>query len=246
MGGRTGSTPAETRPAPRLRLARPVEERRVTDDRVSVLIPVRNGDRFLAASIESALRQSPPPFEVVVVDDGSCDATPDVAQAFDSRVRYVAQPPLGVSTALNRGVGLARGDLLAFLDADDVWTDDKLERQLAELRARPQVDAVFGHLVNVDDGGGPREAFAGWSRGTMLIRRDAFARVGAFTDWQLGEFVEWYARAVDRGLVLLMLPDVLLLRRVHDANTGVTLRHERLEYARVLKAILDRRRAERS
>lgn len=213
-------------------------------DRVSVVIPVRNGDRFLAEAIESALGQSRTPLEVIVVDDGSSDSTPKVARAFGSRVRFVSQPPLGVAAALNRGVELAGGDFLAFLDADDVWTQDKLGLQLAALHARPRLDAVFGYLANVDQRGCARETFAGWSRGTMLIRGEAFARVGPFTQWRLGEFVEWYARAVDLGLVLLMLPDVLLLRRVHDANVGVRLRQERHEYARVLKAVLDRRRAE--
>jgi glycosyltransferase involved in cell wall biosynthesis len=212
---------------------------------VSVVIPVRNGERFLAEAIESALGQSQPPLEVIVVDDGSSDSTSEVARAFGSRVRYVPQQPLGVAAALNCGVGLARGDLLAFLDADDVWTHGKLELQLGALRDRPSLDAVFGHLANVGGTGGSREIFAGWSKGTMLIRSEAFARVGPFAHWQLGEFVEWYARAVDLDLELLMLPDVVLLRRVHDANVGVRLRHERGEYARVLKAVLDRRRTER-
>jgi glycosyltransferase involved in cell wall biosynthesis len=217
----------------------------VTDDRVSVVIPVRNGESFLAEAIESVLGQSRPPLELIVVDDGSSDSTSEVAQEFGSRVRYVRRPPLGVAAALNCGIDLARGDFLAFLDADDVWTHDKLELQVAAVSARPQLDAVFSHLANVGEDEGVRGTFAGWSRGTMLIRNEAFARVGQFTQWRLGEFIEWYARAVDLGLVLLMLPQVLLLRRVHDANVGVRLRQERGEYARVLKAVLDRRRAGR-
>jgi glycosyltransferase involved in cell wall biosynthesis len=211
---------------------------------VSVVIPVRNGEDFLAEAIESALGQSRPPLEVIVVDDGSSDSTSEVAHAFGSRVRYVSQRPLGVAAALNCGVELVRGDLLAFLDADDVWRNDKLELQLASFRADAGVDAVFGHLANVGETGDYRETFAGWSRGTMLIRAAAFARVGPFRPWRLGEFIEWYARAVDLGLRLIMLPEVVLLRRVHDANIGVQRRHERSEYARVLKAVLDRRRTE--
>lgn len=211
---------------------------------VSVVIPVRNGEHFLAEAIASVLGQSSPPLEVIVVDDGSSDSTSEVAQAFGGRVRYVSQPPLGVAAALNCGIGLARGELLAFLDADDVWRHDKLELQLAAFRADPGLDAVFGHLTNVGEAGDSRETFAGWSSGTMLIRAEAFARVGPFRNWRLGEFIEWYARLVDLGLLLLMLPEVVLLRRVHDANMGVQRRHERSEYARVLKAVLDRRRAE--
>jgi glycosyltransferase involved in cell wall biosynthesis len=210
---------------------------------VSVVIPVRDGERYLGEAIESAVRQSPAPLEVLVVDDGSRDATSDVARSFGAPVRCVAQPPLGVSAALNRGVELARGGLLAFLDADDLWVSDKLALQLAALQEGTHLDGVFGQLANFDHTGAARETFPGYSKGTLLIRREAFARVGPFTDWRLGEFLEWYARAIDAGLQFLMLPEVVLRRRVHDTNTGVRLRRERVEYTRVLKAVLDRRRA---
>ncbi len=108
------------------------------------------------------------------------------------------------------------------------------------------MDAVFGHAVHFvgGDAGVPsRPAEPAYSRCTMLIRRPAFDRVGPFSsEWRLGEFVDWYARAVDGGLRSLMLPEVALLRRVHGDNLGVRLRAERTEYARVLKAVLDRRR----
>jgi glycosyltransferase involved in cell wall biosynthesis len=206
---------------------------------------VRNGERFLGEAIESVLGQSPaPPLEVIVVDDGSTDSTAAVARSFGAPVRCVEQPALGVAAALNRGVGLARGELLAFLDGDDVWTPGKLALQLAELERRPEVHAVFGHVVTFGAGDAVAAPVAGYARGTLLIRRVAYDRVGGFTQWRLGEFVEWYARMVDAGLQLALLPDVLLRRRVHDANTGVRLRGEQSEYARVLKAVLDRRRAE--
>jgi glycosyltransferase involved in cell wall biosynthesis len=210
---------------------------------VSVVIPVRNGERYLSEAIASVLQQTPPPLEVLVVDDGSTDGTAAVARSFAAPVRCIAQPALGVAAALNRGVEEARGDRLAFLDADDLWADDKLRVQTALLEARPELDAVFGHLANFAGSAPAETPMPGYSKGTMLIRRVAFERVGAFGDWRLGEFVDWYARAVDAGLRSLMLPDVLLLRRVHDDNTGVRRRDERREYARVLKSVLDRRRA---
>jgi hypothetical protein len=141
-------------------------------------------------------------------------------------------------------VQAAGGGLLAFLDADDLWTRDKLGLQLDALRECRGLDAVFGCAENFWEDGRLGERIPGYSRGTMLIRREAFDRVGPFADWRLGEFIEWYARAVDAGIETLMLPDVVLLRRVHDANMGVRLRDERSEYARVLKSVLDRRRAE--
>jgi glycosyltransferase involved in cell wall biosynthesis len=192
------------------------------------------------------LAQSPRPDEVIVVDDGSSDATADVARSFGPPVRCVVQAASGIGAAVNRGVREASGGLLAFLDADDLWTLEKLGLQLAVLGEHPALDAVFGHAQNFRADGTVEARMSGLIRGTMVVRREAFDRVGPFADWRLGEFIDWYARAVDLGLATLTLPDVVLLRRVHDANTGVTRRDERDEYTRVLKSVLDRRRAEPS
>ena len=210
---------------------------------VSVVIPARDAEPYLGEAIESVLAQVPAPLEVVVVDDGSTDGTAGVARSFAGTVRCVSQPPLGTAAAVNRGVELLQGSFLAFLDADDVWVEGKLALQLAALRARPSLDAVFGHVVEFGEGRPAGEPFPGYVRGTMLIRRAAYDRVGPLADWRLGEFVEWYARAVDAGLESALLPEVVLRRRLHGSNTGLLRRGERDEYARVLKAVLDRRRA---
>lgn len=212
---------------------------------VSAVIPVRDGERYLGEAIESTLGQSRPPLEVIVVNDGSTDSSGEIARSYGPPVRCITQPALGVSAALNAGTRLAGGELLAFLDADDLWTPYKLARQVAALDESPPVDAVLGGFVNFDGTGARSEAAAGYSKGAMLIRREAFERVGEFAEWRLGEFVEWYARAVDAGLAFRTIPEVVLLRRVHDSNTGVRLRDEREEYARMLKSVLDRRRAGR-
>lgn len=102
---------------------------------VSAVIPVHNGQRFLADAISSVLDQSHPVLECLVVDDGSSDATPDVAAQFGRRVTYIRQDQAGVSSARNHGTRLARGDLVAFLDHDDVWLPEKLARQAQVLMA---------------------------------------------------------------------------------------------------------------
>jgi glycosyltransferase involved in cell wall biosynthesis len=180
---------------------------------------------------------------VLVVDDGSTDASVRIARAYGGPVRCLAEPARGVAAALNRGTEVARGEFLAFLDADDVWLPDKLALQLAALRAQSGLDGVFGHATNFRASRTALRTLPGYYRGSLLIRRESFEQVGPFVQWRLGEFVDWYARAVDAKLGFLMLPDVVVLRRVHDANTGVRLRGERDEYARVLKAVLDRRRS---
>ena len=98
---------------------------------VSVIIPTYNYGRYLGEAIDSALGQTLPPLEVIVVDDGSTDDTPQVLASYGDRIRVVRQKNSGVAVARNSGIAAARGDYVAFLDADDVWLPRKLELQLA-------------------------------------------------------------------------------------------------------------------
>jgi glycosyltransferase involved in cell wall biosynthesis len=217
---------------------------------VSVVIAVRDCERYLGQAIESVLAQDYEPLELVVVDDGSVDGSAEVARSYEPSLRVVSQPPGGVGSALNRGVSLARGGLLAFLDSDDLWVAGKLALQTAVLREHPEIEVVFGHAEHFawdDRGTITIAALPAYAKGSMLVRRAAFERVGPFsTELRVADFVDWWARALDLGLASLMLPEVAVLRRVHGDNMGIRLRHERVEYARVLKDVLDRRRAANS
>ena len=217
---------------------------------VSIVIPVFDAARTVGEAVASVLTQTLGAVEVIVVDDGSTDGSAEVVRrVVDPRVRVAAEPHRGAAAARNAGVARARGSLLAFLDADDRWDRRKLERQCSVLRAEPSVDMVFGHAVSVragDDGAlfrcGP--PVPGHSSGTLLMRTATFRRVGPFaTTWRIGEFIDWYARAMDLGLSQVMLPDVVLERRVHDGNLGRRARASRQDYARVIAAAVARRRA---
>ena len=222
--------------------------------KVSVIIPVRDGAAYIASAIESVLGQTEPPAELLVVDDGSSDGTARVVSQFSERgAHLIQQSPEGAAAARNAGVKLARHQLLAFLDADDLWTSTKLERQCAELQSDPTLDMVFGYVrqfVSPDVEAArrarlrcPNECIPGYLAGTMLIRRESFERVGLFeTEWPIGEFLAWYARAQLLGLREKMIPTVLLMRRLHRTNQGILKRSERGDYVRVMKKILDRRR----
>lgn len=224
---------------------------------VSVIIPVYNYDRYLAEAIESVLSQTYRHVEVIVVDDDSTDRSSEVARSFADRgVRYCRQDHAGIGPARNKGVELAHGDYIAFLDADDRWPLEKLERQLNAFENDPALEMVFGQAVQlqngpeweagVNDGKIPAAGMVpGMVAGTMLIKRDAFARVGEFPGGlKLGEFIDWYSRAVELQVRSLVLPDLFLWRRIHDSNQGVRERQSVSDYARVLKAKLDRKRAE--
>jgi glycosyltransferase involved in cell wall biosynthesis len=222
--------------------------------RVSAVIPVYNCERYLAEAIGSALAQSRPPDEIVVVDDGSTDASADVAASFGAAVRLAREPHGGIGAARNRGVALAGGDLVAFLDSDDLWTRQKLEIQLDALARAPADAMVIGHVEQFASPDLAEEVLRhvvvppgllpGYVPGAALIRRSAFERVGPFeTCFAVGEFVSWCLRARERGLPEVVIPDVVLRRRIHAANTGIRRRDSTGDYAKILKASLDRRRA---
>jgi glycosyltransferase involved in cell wall biosynthesis len=221
----------------------------------SVVIPVHNGARYLGEAIESVLAQYRVSVEIIVVDDGSNDASSTVARSYAPRVVCRSQPNrMGPGAARNLGVALAQGDFVAFLDADDLWEPTKLLRQLTIMRAEPRPDLVFGavkHFISPDLD--PESAARlhcpeglkyGYIPSAMLARRDAFERVGPFReDLRVGEAIDWMVRARDLGLHDLMIPDHLVSRRLHASNLGVTRRRDRSDFARVVKASLDRRRA---
>lgn len=218
---------------------------------ISVIIPVYNGAPYLGEAIESVLSQTVRPAEILVIDDGSTDCTAQVAKSYP--VRYICQSHQGVSVARNFGVAQSHGKLIAFLDADDLWLPHKLATQLEVLQTHPEVEAVFGQVEQfgtIENGERTRsvrfvgEAINAPHVGTMLIRRDAFLRVGGFEPrWLVAQFVDWYARAEEANLRMHFFPEVLLRRRVHGKNLTLHMKQigER-EYLQVLTEKLSRRR----
>jgi glycosyltransferase involved in cell wall biosynthesis len=225
---------------------------------VSVIIPVYNGEKYLAEAIKSVLAQAHRPIEIIVVDDGSTDRSAEVVRSFPETIRYYYQRNSGSGAARNTGVQEARGSLLAFLDADDLWVKDKLSLQMPMLEADPALDMVFGHVSqffspDLDQAmrkkvACPEGKMPGYHVGTLLIRRETFLHVGLFNPTlQCGEFLDWSFRAKEKGLKELLLPDVLMKRRIHASNMGIVKSNTRTnnshaDYVRVLKASLDRRR----
>jgi glycosyltransferase involved in cell wall biosynthesis len=149
---------------------------------------------------------------------------------------------------------MARGSFCAFLDADDLWVEDKLIRQIAVFGDKPHIDMVFGYtklfhspelseqLKAKLDGAG--QTMPGRIAGTLLIKRESFFRAGLFeTGWCVGEFIDWYLKAIEKGLESYTLPEVVMQRRLHGGNMTLRERPAILDYVRILKASLDRRRA---
>ncbi|HYC00512.1 MAG TPA: glycosyltransferase family A protein [Candidatus Limnocylindrales bacterium] len=220
---------------------------------VSCIIPAFNAERYLAAALDSALAQTRPPDQIVVVDDGSTDATAAVAAGYGARVVLLRQANAGPAAARNRGIAASAGDVLAFLDADDTWEPRKLELQLERLQQRPDLDYCVTMLRNfvseeledrrVRD---PRllEPIAGFSLTTLVVRRGAMERIGTFNEkLEHSDDTDWVLRASEAGAVHELLPHVLARRRLHDGNRSQHFGSQsRSEYLHLVKAALDRRR----
>lgn len=205
------------------------------DSFVSVVIPAYNAEAWLAPAVRSALAQDYDGFEVIVVDDGSKDGTGDVAKSFGKDVRYVRQENSGVCVARNRGAKEGRGDLIAFLDADDLWLPGKLRAQVGRLASRPEAVASFAGTIAVDETTGREEVLEYrlnpdviadlllnctiiGNASSVMVRRPAFEGVGGFdprlsncADWDM-----WIRLAAAGPLDLIERPFVRY--RVHHAS----------------------------
>lgn len=211
---------------------------------VSVVVPVFNAARYVEEAIGSILRQGHAPVEIIAVDDGSTDESWDVVGRFGPRVRRYRQAHAGQSAARNLGVERATGKYLAFLDADDVWPEGKLEAQVSILESDEGCRLLFGMAQQFRDGGGDEGGMMpGVIPGTLLVRRADWQKVGPLRcDLKVGEFLDWMARARQLGLTERTDARVWLRRRIHGDNLGVRERGSRGDYLRVLKDAMDRRR----
>jgi glycosyltransferase involved in cell wall biosynthesis len=220
---------------------------------VSCVVPVWNYGRYIGEALRSILDQTWPRKEIIVIDDGSTDGSAQVAHRIAPQAVVYSQPHAGPGAARNRGVELAKGTFLAFLDADDLWSPETLSRRMAAFEKDPALDMVFGQVEQFCSPELSAAEKAKWGNvggvmqarhaGAMLIRRESFLRAGTFpTQRLLGEFIEWYALARDKGLRETMLSDMSLRRRVHGGNTVLRERAAYSDYVHIVKSALDRRR----
>jgi glycosyltransferase involved in cell wall biosynthesis len=208
------------------------------DPLVSVVIAVYNGEPTIGAAIDSVLAQTWSNLECIVIDDGSSDGTRAAVEqrAGDTRLRYAHQPNRGVARARNAGIERATGELIAFLDADDVWLPDKLSKQVALLKRRPDVALVFAGYAIADDDLEPRSVVVtrgeavhvlGWLllegdglglSFTGVVRSDAVADVGGFDETlSTSADLDFACRVADRHGIAAV-PEVLALYRTHPGQ----------------------------
>lgn len=219
---------------------------------VSVILIVRNGERFIAEALDSVCAQTLPPSEILVIDGHSSDRTVEFARRY-AAVTVIAQSSAGIASAYNEGIARARCDLLAFVSHDDRWLPNKLESQLAALAARPDALLSFTHVQHIlAEGAAPPPGFRtellekpvpGFIMETLVARRAAFDRIGLFdTAFAVAEDVDWFSRARDAGLPTVVVPETLVLKRVHDSNASLTTAANNQLLLKALRQSLARKR----
>ncbi len=213
---------------------------------VVAIIPIYNNARTLAAAIESVQQQTTPVDEIILIDDGSSDASADVALAFahrDARIVYIRQSNAGTAAARNAGIRASKSTFIAPLDADDLWLPEKTEMQLRYMRDNPDCFALLNASENfeemgwVNTGGRTQEnvpgPYAGLLPGAMLFRRRLFDIVGLHNPLAPNSSeLELLARAQQFGIKLHRAPETLQRRRLHANNTSrnvAMMQHELLQ-----------------
>ncbi|WP_319583462.1 glycosyltransferase [uncultured Pseudodesulfovibrio sp.] len=192
---------------------------------VSVIIPTYNRAKLVGQAIESVLRQTFDDYEIIVIDDGSADDTRDVVTKKYPQVEYIYQDNAGVAAARNRGLRVAKGELVAFLDADDVWYDDKLEKQVQIMRGDKSVplcfsdwrvikNGVVAHDSGMLAGGLNLDTEFDYSNlitgfcilpSTVMVRRDLVLKYGLFNE-QLALCEDWdlFTRISTEGKIVFI------------------------------------------
>jgi glycosyltransferase involved in cell wall biosynthesis len=196
---------------------------------ISVIIPVYNGAKTIRETIESVLKQTFTDFELIVINDGSTDATLDIISQFqDARIQVYCYPNAGLATSRNRGITQASGKYISFIDADDLWTPDKLELQLQALLDYPEAAVAYSWTDHIDENGqflreGCHLSFNGnvyknillndfiASGSNILIKHQALTEIGGFDEFlnYVEDWDMWIRLAAKYSFIVVPYPQIL-------------------------------------
>lgn len=220
--------------------------------KISVIIPVFNGERFIAEAIQSVLDQDYDPLEILVIDDGSTDGTKKVVELFNGKITLISQANQGVAAARNAGLQRATGELITFLDSDDIWVNTKLKLQTRILNENPDVDVVFGMLLHTDFLSfdelklimpGKEKGVLAISMGSSVIRKCVFDKTGLFDEeMMLGEDIDWFTRMRETGTKVFVHKEIVQFYRSNSYSLTSDKARNQLYMLKAYKKSLDRRR----
>lgn len=223
---------------------------------VSVIIPVKNGERFLASAINSVLEQDYQPVEIIVVDGQSVDRTATIAKSFKQTHYLYQKDNPNIANARNLGIQAAKGEMVAFISYDDLWSNHKLSMQVNYLIRHPEVQYTITRVKFFLEPGcsippGFRNElldkdYIGPMPETLVARKTLFDLLGRFNaTLTLLDDNDWFSRAKDQRIPMAVIPEVLVYKRVHDQNVSANKDMARLinqELLKVAKYSIDRKR----
>lgn len=219
---------------------------------ISVVIPVYNGENFLAQAVDHILVQNYQPLEIIVIDDGSTDNTVEVAAQLQDKIHYFYQENSGPAAARNLGIKQAKGELIAFLDVDDRWSNNTLKILTEYLKKHPESGIAQGLIIRqkinpithkVIENSPPYNYI---NLGCALYRKSTFQQVGLFDEtMRYGEDVDWYLRAWEQRINKGLIDEVTLYYRMHDTNMTKGKNLIEKGFIRIYKKRLDRMRKEK-
>ncbi|MEB3829138.1 glycosyltransferase family 2 protein [Phormidium sp. CCY1219] len=214
---------------------------------VSVIIPVHNGENYLADAIESVLGQNYQPLEILVIDDGSTDKTAEIAKEYGEKIRYIYQLNAGPAAARNAGIKLANGDILGFLDADDLWSENCLHALVTPLREFPEILIAQGLIQELELSESQFQetsvSYQYINLGSALYRRVVFDKLTGFdATMRYGEDVDFFLRAWENNIPKTVIKTVTLFYRKHEQNMTAGKKLVDLGFLRVYKKHIERKR----
>ena len=218
---------------------------------ISVIIPVYNAEKYVAEAVASVRRQGYESLEIIVINDGSTDDSLMIIESLGDDIIILNQANSGPAAARNKGLAAAGGEIIAFLDADDLWPDNKLAHQYAYLLTHPQCDIVWGRTQYFGDLGDREEKIpldqdktaVTFQLGVGLFRRITFDRVGILDEkFRYSEDIDWLLRAREIGVTIDILDDIVLLYRIHQESMVHAMDNLNFQLPLLLKKSLDRRR----
>jgi len=224
---------------------------------VSVIIPVFNC-LYIGDAINSVMEQTYPSLEIIVVDDGSTDMTPEILAEFEN-IKLLRTENRGVSAARNEGMKICNGDFISFIDADDLWFREKTADQVAFLLDNHEYDVVYGRFRNFFQEGAEipawidRAKFLGPSTGklislgTLMIRQKALLRAGMFDEtFKIGEDLDWFIRFSEGKIKVFFNDSTVMMRRLHGNNISFRSDKSKRDLLKIFKASIDRKRDQKN
>jgi glycosyltransferase involved in cell wall biosynthesis len=217
---------------------------------VSVIMPVYNGSRYLAETLDSVLAQTYPLHEIIAIDDGSTDASPEILRSYGDRLQVIRQANQGVAAARNAGLARATGEFITFIDQDDLWPPQRTQALVDALRARPEARLAAGRveiLYQRPAPPHPTEDHATAHRecllGSLCVRAELFRELGAFNvDIGFADDTDFMLRRAERKIETAYLQAVTLIYRLHECNTSADKDVTMHNFMAALRQSLIRRR----